>query len=87
MFTRLAFSAQVQWLKDGYVLKESTNIKIVGTDLHLDKLQMENIGRYTCLATNIRGTATLNYTVTVKGQYWILSGDNHLSTPSFTSID
>ncbi|XP_030853395.1 hemicentin-1 isoform X1 [Strongylocentrotus purpuratus] len=59
--------ASIVWQKDGISLREDSNIRISrdGQILEINQVQVNNEGRYTCIATNNAGNATKFFGLTV----------------------
>ncbi|NWV42606.1 HMCN1 protein, partial [Grantiella picta] len=58
---------QVMWLKDGQVLAEAGDPRIVssGQSLHISEAQLLDTGRYTCVASNTAGDRSRTYSLSV----------------------
>eukprot|EP00079_Xenopus_tropicalis_P024320 XP_012816895.1 PREDICTED: hemicentin-1 [Xenopus tropicalis] len=59
--------AKITWYKDGQPLEPDSHLAIVsGNTLYVEKAQVSDTGRYTCLASNIAGEDELDFDVTIQ---------------------
>ncbi|XP_075038771.1 hemicentin-1 [Mixophyes fleayi] len=58
--------ATVTWYKDGQKLDPENPSPINGNKLHVDKAQLSDTGRYTCVASNIAGEDEMDFDVIIQ---------------------
>ncbi|TRZ22552.1 hypothetical protein HGM15179_004536 [Zosterops borbonicus] len=59
-------AAAISWYKDGQPLQADERVLIQGHSLHIGEAQVSDMGRYTCLASNIAGEDELEFDVNIQ---------------------
>lgn len=61
---------QVRWLKNGEALELTTGMKLLssGRNIEIDRVQLTDTARYTCIALNDAGELRRNYDLEVLGK-------------------
>ena len=62
-------SPSISWHKDGHPLKESMRLRVLGSgSLQIAFARPSDTGRYTCMAANAAGSASLELSLTVQSK-------------------
>lgn len=66
----------VHWLRDGQLISsvDHPNVRVdnAGHTLHVQNMQLVDIGAYTCLASNVAGNDSKQFVLNILGQLLIL---------------
>ncbi|XP_068096243.1 hemicentin-1 isoform X2 [Hyperolius riggenbachi] len=73
---------QISWLKDNKLLLPSVRVYVEsdGRFLHIDNAELEDAGRYTCIASNIAGKTTREFSLNIYVPPSIKQGPNLVAT-------